>query len=162
MIRSLLTLMREKPFASITVIDLVNEAGYSRRTFYRHFSSLEDVLRLYINGLTLELFTYLGQGRNMAFETVVLRFFSFWKRQAPFLWLLQRNGLLYQLQASWLGNIDQSLLSQLEVRNLDYVERFSLGGMYALLSLWIDQGFSKSPKEMSLIGAEIRKHLKDD
>ena len=41
---ALLALLSKKEYASITVTDLVKEAKVARVSFYRHFSSISDVL----------------------------------------------------------------------------------------------------------------------
>lgn len=41
---ALLALLSKKEYASITVMDLVKEAKVARVSFYRHFSSISDVL----------------------------------------------------------------------------------------------------------------------
>ncbi|MCD7788810.1 MAG: TetR/AcrR family transcriptional regulator [Firmicutes bacterium] len=41
---SLLGLLKKKPLSEITVSDITEDAGISRMTFYRRFSSKEDVL----------------------------------------------------------------------------------------------------------------------
>ena len=41
---SLLKLMEEKTLSQITALEITNTAGVGRATFFRHFSSKEDVL----------------------------------------------------------------------------------------------------------------------
>ena len=41
---SLKMIMGRKPYSTISVTEVAEEAGISRMTFYRHFSSLDDVL----------------------------------------------------------------------------------------------------------------------
>ena len=53
---SLLTLMRQKKFQTITIKDLVIEADMNRGTFYRHYSDTYDLLNS-ISESTLENYT---------------------------------------------------------------------------------------------------------
>ena len=48
---SLLRLLAVKPFAEITVREIADGAGVDRSTYYRHFTSREDVLEDYLGGL---------------------------------------------------------------------------------------------------------------
>lgn len=41
---ALLELMKEKPFSKITVTDISNRAQINRKTFYRHYSSPDEVI----------------------------------------------------------------------------------------------------------------------
>lgn len=46
-----LSLLREKPYLEITVVDLVKKANISRASYYRNFSSNDDVLTECAKGL---------------------------------------------------------------------------------------------------------------
>ena len=49
---ALLILMKEKPLSEINVSELCNKAGVSRVSFYRNFTSLEDILIKYLKKCT--------------------------------------------------------------------------------------------------------------
>ena len=53
---ALLQLMREKPFEAITVTELARRAGVSRTTYYRNFTSKEDILRASVDQI-MDAFT---------------------------------------------------------------------------------------------------------
>lgn len=42
---ALIKLIREKKFSSITITELANEADINRKTFYMHYSKIEDILK---------------------------------------------------------------------------------------------------------------------
>lgn len=44
LVEALLALMREKPYRDIKIKDITNKAQVDRSTFYRNFSSKEDIL----------------------------------------------------------------------------------------------------------------------
>lgn len=48
---ALISLMDVKPFSEITVTELVLKAGVARATYYRNFSSKEQVLTDYIDDI---------------------------------------------------------------------------------------------------------------
>ena len=48
---ALLMLMKKKPFEEITVSELVLRAGVSRTTFYRNYSSIDQIIREPLKGL---------------------------------------------------------------------------------------------------------------
>ena len=52
---ALLRLMERKPFAEITVTEITQKAGLSRRTFYRIFTTREEVLAHYADNRRLLL-----------------------------------------------------------------------------------------------------------
>lgn len=50
-VEALFTLMDQKPFSEITITELINKAGIARTTYYRNYTSKEDVLSNYLDGI---------------------------------------------------------------------------------------------------------------
>ena len=48
-IDSFFYLLEQKPYEEITVVDIVEQAGCSRKTFYRAFSDKSALLNQYLN-----------------------------------------------------------------------------------------------------------------
>ncbi len=48
---SLLFLMKEKNFNTITINDITNHADLTRRTFYAHFKTKDEVIEKYLNNI---------------------------------------------------------------------------------------------------------------
>ena len=48
---ALVLLMQKKEYDKISVVDISRKAGVSRMTYYRHFTSKEDVLEQYIDSV---------------------------------------------------------------------------------------------------------------
>lgn len=158
-ITALLTLLTERPFSSLRVIDVVNKAGYARRTFYHYFQSLEDVLTTYLNQLTCSLFSQLAQKNHQQFTEIVFYFFNFWQQHRQVLLLLQKNQLLHLLERAWLDNLQHSALASLPTKNASYLQNFAIGGTFAMLINWLNHGATKSPTEMVQIALDIKQHL---
>ncbi len=49
--KALLLLIKTKPFHEITISELVNKSGIARATYYRHFTSKEEVLHSYLKDI---------------------------------------------------------------------------------------------------------------
>ncbi|CAJ1188126.1 TetR/AcrR family transcriptional regulator [Companilactobacillus nantensis] len=159
---ALIQLMNNKPLTKISVGDVVMRAGYARRTFYRHFSTLDDVLEQKIDELTLNLYQYHNQSPSQSFEETVQIFFLFWKQHQNFLLQLADNDRLYLLEESWSNNLVSSQLSNISMADADYFQQFALGGMFAMLRHWIQQGANESPQAMVKIATAIRQHLNNN
>ena len=71
---ALLALLSKKEYASITVTDLVKEAKVARVSFYRHFSSISDVLESIaektVQKLNIEFLPLMEIGRASCRERV--------------------------------------------------------------------------------------------
>ncbi|HAT53922.1 MAG TPA: hypothetical protein DCW31_01510 [Lactobacillus sp.] len=152
-------LLANKPLNKITVTNIVARAGYSRRTFYRHFLTLDDILIYQLNELTIELYELLSKQPSLPFKKVVLLFFEFWWPYRALLNQLRYNNRLYLLANSLTNNLSSSLLSKIKKPDTDYLQQFAIGGMFAMLTHWVQHGCTKSPKEMSKIAQEIQFHL---
>lgn len=67
-------LLEEYPYEKIQISQIAKKSGYARRTFYRHFDSRDDLLTLFIERLTLNLFKQLGQLEQPTFSQVFQNF----------------------------------------------------------------------------------------
>lgn len=91
--RALLDLMEKKDYDKINVAELCRKADLDRRTFYRNYTSKQDVLEQYVNKLGkeyMELFHNLPSPTS--FEAIKI-FFEFWKQHLSFIQNIQRCGL---------------------------------------------------------------------
>lgn len=69
-------LLEEYPYEKIQISQIAKKSGYARRTLYRHFDSRDDLLTLFIERLTLNLFKQLGQLEQATFSQVFQNFFQ--------------------------------------------------------------------------------------
>ncbi len=61
---ALLKLIKEKPFSSITISELTAKAGVSRITFYRNYTSKEEVLTSYIHDILYDYIQTHSNGKD--------------------------------------------------------------------------------------------------
>ncbi|MCI8937659.1 MAG: TetR/AcrR family transcriptional regulator [Lachnospiraceae bacterium] len=64
--------MTQYPYTEITVKHILLEAGISRKTFYRNFSSKDDVLHTYIDTVLNDYTETLFQEENYSFAFRIL------------------------------------------------------------------------------------------
>lgn len=152
-------LLAAKRLSDITVSALCGEAHYARRTFYRHFASVRDVLTSRIDAETARLYADLRTARS--FTDVVGRFFGFWQRRTRLLRILDDNDCLHLLLESWTGNLGESALARLDTDGTRYGPYFGLGGMYQMLVLWCARDFHDTPHELELAALRIVRHLEE-
>lgn len=157
-INALLTLMEEKPYNQISVSELSELAEYDRRTYYRYFTSKDDILFSHCASLLSEM------AENMSATTLTpksgfLSFFEFWDNHKDFLALLYKQNLIYFLGEK----LDQLLYQQVGLKVHDdlppelaevsefsrYAYYFTLGGLWQMLVLWIRDGMTLTPKQLT-------------
>lgn len=150
---ALLLLMSEVPYECITVTSLTDSARLSRRTFYRHYNSVDEVLDDMIQDKSDAFAAY---RKNMAISDIkglVRQFFSFWNKYRLFLDILRKNRLLHRLEDSFfVCDTSPDIL-------VGYAVRFASGAIWSLLFIWLERGFAETPEEMATITEQIIGHL---
>jgi len=164
-IKALLELMEEHPFVEITIKEITDRAELVRRTFYGHFSSKDDVLRSYIDGLGSQLSEIISDTGEPLLHYASRQFFTFWSEHANFLRMLKNNGLFLPVDAieRFLNNLEITLpvkrWKNLQDRDHTFSCAYMAGGLLNLLYSWIDRASGETSEEMaeafiSLIGGE--------
>lgn len=152
---ALFTVMKQYTYKEITITQIAQEAGLSRKTFYRLYTSKEDILNEYIETVFGVLSDELQkQGIHHYWEVVQL-YFDFWEKQKDLLFLFQKNNLLHRL-------FEYSYQRSMEVFEfvrskdvaasfalpLPYMLAYSVGGMHSMLLKWVENGMDVSSLEL--------------
>ena len=149
---SLLELMQKMPFEDITVTQLCQAAGVSRRIFYHLFNNKTDALHAMIDHMILESESYHPEIPDQA-----LRFFRYWKEKKHLLDALQDNqmsGLLLERMVGIVLNEDfdtRRWLRTYDGETGQDILVFNLCGIMGMTFNWYLNGFQKSPEEMAEI-----------
>ena len=153
----LLELMQQRRFEEITVTELCEMLSLSRRSFYRYFRDLEDVLD---SALTHTFQRMALPGRQPELEELRANY-EFWLGQRTLLDALHRSGMTEKLfeytmrfAAPFVGENapDASEKSDPLARETSL---FAVCGSVALIISWYAGGFRESPEEMARIAYRI-------
>ena len=68
---ALLKLMEKYPYEEISVKQIVLETDLVRKTFYRNYTSKDDVLRSYIRGILLDYYDIVNNARGNLLTTIL-------------------------------------------------------------------------------------------
>ncbi|MFV0560532.1 MAG: TetR/AcrR family transcriptional regulator [Enterococcus sp.] len=161
LVEGLLQLMERKNYSDITVQDIATRAGLSRRTFYRHFDSINALLLVEIKKVVLNLFDFLKKEKPQNFSELVVLFFIFWEQQKILLELLNKNNLVPLLITELSKESTHSLLGEIFLEDDAYAYSFALGGISNLLTTWIKRGMVESPMQLKGTAEEISNHLRN-
>lgn len=149
----LLELMLERKFEDITVTELCRHLGLSRRSFYRYFSDIEDVLDSLMN----RTFQEIAITRVSMTVSILEQNYKFWLGHKELLSALAYSGMYsklteYALKYSepealktYLPADDPALSLSREI-NL-----FAVSGLTSLLISWHAEGYRKTPAQMARI-----------
>ena len=160
MISSALTeLIREVGYRNITITMLCDRAQIARRTFYRNFDTIEDVLR-HIGSQTIEaLCLELQRHANETKYDVLVAFFSFWVEHRETFSLFANNDLTHILFSCYLQCLNlMPLFDPPDANHSDVVNAcllaYSAGGLWSMLMFQSHLENSLSPKELARVIAQ--------
>ena len=158
----LLELMLLTDLHQITISDICDRAGISRKSFYRYFSSKEGCLYALIDHAIFDGASFYLPSQPAAVSTRLMyeRFFKYWKEKAPLLDALDRNALGLLLAERMLAHTVQEerefrhlfreLANESSERNIFYIS-----GIMGLVLNWHKSGFSKSATQMANILSDM-------
>jgi AcrR family transcriptional regulator len=158
LIDALLSLMKQKAFSQITIREIAEKAELDRRTFYRHFSSKEDILNQYIDNLYKEYFSNLSKASELTVYSISEIYFEFWENHLDFLLIIIQNHLqsfLLSKYNEYLPQIYNSLEPGIPLSinsvHFQYALVFKSGGFWSILLEWAKNGALQKPHEMANI-----------
>lgn len=142
----LLELMLQKKYAQITVTDLCSHLQLSRRSFYRYFDDLDDVLNSLMDR-TFQSLAYIPLEPTVEDLTESYRF---WVERRELLDALFHGGLIEKLfEFSLRYTSFQAEASKSDLHRDR--QRFIVGGFVSLIISWYAEGFQKTPEQMARI-----------
>lgn len=145
---SLQALMQGRPFSEITVTQLCQHAGVTRRTFYYLFSNITGALYALIDRKILAV--------EICGKDELPEFFQYWKDQEAFLAILEKNGMSGLLLERMIVRVlqeDYDVQNWLQSRGWRHNSRdlivFGLTGLMGLVYSWYYSGFARRPEELA-------------
>ena len=154
MVRAMLEIMQEKPFASVTVSELASRAGVSRMTFYRNYDSMADVFRFHFDDM-MEQFTASGRSisRLGTFrdKAALAEMFRFFQEESTFLKALFKAGFADML----LSVLDSYSESRWGDISTPYEISAFTGALFNLCVAWSENDFDITPEQMGEFLSEL-------
>lgn len=150
---ALLKKMQEKPFEKITVDEIVATAGVGRATYFRNFTSKQDVLTYKIMRFweTETERRKLRERRKFDIANAIAFF------EINFLLKDVFNTIYAAGQQSAVHEAFYRIMVpvQSEPPFSQYRERFYSYGLFGVLDEWIRSGYAQSPEQMAVLLVQI-------
>ena len=161
--KALLQLMKTKNYNDIAVGEIAGQAGIHRATFYRHFTSKEEVLRCC-------LFEMLPKNSSATevpktdFKSFIYPVFQVFYENREQLLLLNKAGLSGQLldvlkEYFSFDEIPDAAGGISDTQDGPNIRKFQMafriGGIYSCLLLWFSHDMRETPAEMTKIAASV-------
>lgn len=158
---ALLRLMQTENFFDISIQEITDNAGLSRRTFYRNFEAKDDILKEIFHKVWSDYEAHIRQMEDFSLPNVAFVLFSVMLQHIEFLQLINQQHLLSlllievdELLPPIFQEIKGSHLS-FTAESISYALTFSTGGFIRILPRWLESNPLKTPKEMSLMVKDI-------
>jgi AcrR family transcriptional regulator len=155
---ALVELMREKPFDSITVKDVLARADVGRSTFYLHFRDKDDLFLSDADEFLEAMATLLSRSKDASERVAPVReFFAHVGEEQRLYKALVESGKIHDFlelaQGHFARGIEQRLADLPRTRGIASASRAALahaltGSLLSLLTWWLDRGMLASPDEM--------------
>ena len=150
---TLLTMMMKHKYQDITVTSLCKEMEIPRKTFYRYFDALEDVLLAKVDETITRSFLYLEVKADLE------GFFNYWKNNKHFLDILEKNGLspllINRIYERFEEGTEKGRGNKVVFSNKDLKYTGYIAAIMTMLVSWHHSGMKQTPKEMSSLVREM-------
>ena len=144
--KTLLDLLEQKNIDEIDIRYLCSKAGVGRASFYRNFSSKEDVILQHSGKLIREWGTDFENDPNSSVLNVFGSLFQHYKKHSSFYSILIRQNMSYII----LDTIKETVGLVPEISNKEaYEKAFFAYGLYGWICEWIQRGMQESPEEIN-------------
>ena len=145
--KALVELMGEKPFDKITISELVLKSGVSRQSFYRNYSSKEEILKDLHEQLAEDIFAIEEQVDKKDSYSWFLVFFSYLKKNAEYLTMLFRAMEQKQSNFFFLPSLKE--IFHIEDKEGQYRACAYEGGLNNICREWLAGGMKESVEDMA-------------
>ena len=145
---ALLILMREKDYADIAIGEITSKAGVNRSTFYRNFSSKDEIIKHYFNQIIHTHRASLSE-KQTSIESYLLDMFTHYYGYKNELLLIHRAKVSYIMLETF--NETFSVIRADTTLESRYATHYHTGGIYNTFLLWFENGMTETPVEMTRI-----------
>lgn len=162
---ALVELLLQKPFAEISVQEILDRADVSRSTFYSHFRDTNDLFLSDVDDFFAGMATALSRGGSKSKRVApVQELFTHIGESGAFYGALVESGRLPDVlqlgQAQFARGIEQRLIETgaagaIPTAELGATAHAFSGALFALLSWWIHHRMPKSAAEMDQLFHEM-------
>ena len=160
-IQALLRDLNQHPLQEITIRALCENAGVGRVTFYRHFDSIDDVLRKHCDDTFDQLKNYLQKfyEEHSKHEPFLKPFLQFWYQDSQILEILIRYNKQDMIREALMRMIQSTKRRPEKSEALNaYHVAVQIAVAIAILSKWIEHGKNVS---VDVLTQSILKTLKE-
>lgn len=174
---SFLQILEKKPFESITIGDITKQAEINRGTFYLHYEDKFDLLDQIEQQLFVDLGNHIDELQSLYSSTntfekeqeqLAATLFRYIKMRSSILKILLSNhgraGFHIRFRDAFSEKVrfnlekNESFNAYLKVP-MEYFISFITSAFLGLIEQWIQNGFDKTPEEMTALYIDIISYI---
>lgn len=155
---TLLLLMKQYTYHEITVKHILLESKVSRKTFYRNFTSKDDVLISYIDMIIQEYVMRIIEKQDYDILFVFGIIIDFCEEHKEILILLKDNQLFYLLLERWniqLPQMHKKMIKEvrddMKQQEQAYLIAFNIGAIWNVVAMWLENDMKNPPQVLKKI-----------
>ena len=161
----LLELMADHPYSNITIGQICDLAGVSRKSFYRYFDSKDGCLHALLDHVIMDGNAYYINAEDNSPPAFCIRIFEYWHRQTPLLDALEKNGQSLQLLQRIIRYIlkeEPEYARYMNINNNSVMEHvvFTVSGVMGLVLKWHHEGYQKTAEQMGELLYQLTQNRK--
>ncbi len=151
---ALYNLLQKKEYEDINIKELCEKANVSRMSFYRSFSSKDDILIGYCDDAFEDFFNSFLKVNNPSGYDLILAILTFWNKNKRQIKVLQKANKMNLLMPQF-SSYARYILSKLDTTELQYIKKNPLtvpiisSIAFAVLIYWLENDFKYTPVEMA-------------
>ncbi len=160
LIAALKDMLKEKPFAKISITDIARRAGLARHTFYNHYQTKEELLTALVDSIVIhfvpkEVVFGDSGSRSESFKDLGVGFFQTWKDNAEVLTLLSSVNIEPLLISRFQTHLNEFYLQEnleeitgVSIELHKYTNCIHSHAFVGVLMQWIRDGMKYPPEVM--------------
>lgn len=143
------SLLQHECYGTITVSKLIRHSGVARSTFYRHFSSVSDVVEGWFRCLDDRLDGLTGGKVDLYSRDYLVKVFTLYRDIGDRLLICERAGL----SGRFIQAIRDYHINSIGDMPSESLERYALyyyaGAIYGVAAEWIARGMKETPEQIA-------------
>ena len=154
--QAMVHLLEKKRFEHLSTVELTQEAGISRSSFYTHYKDKYDLIERYQQGLFQQLEAIFEKNTQNK-QAAILEVIDFLESEPLLSALLSENGtkeIQTFLRHKFQVMLDQELQEQFSNKHYTQIEKeysnvYLTNTFFGVLQMWIARGKKESPQQMT-------------
>ncbi len=152
---SLLLLMENKRYSDISIEEITQKAGVNRSTYYRNFSSKEEVIKFFIEEIMNAFIENYSNMKSKSLFTYLNSLFEYFYKFKAQLILIYQNELFYVALEVFNRIFEKQQPQKFSDNKELYGLYYHIGGIYNFFILWLTHGMIEPPEELTQIAMAI-------